>query len=162
MDIISKRSGPRDEDKGAKAHLRQNWGTIEKLADQISGGGYSKNKARIPTLGQQTSPSGSGLIFVDQATPPPADAPAPYLKISLNGRVVLADLNSGRQLHFLGQLKRQNGAVRLQLATAENGYISALDPDVLALIADLADRALGRDYGEDDLALDLKTRLSLA
>lgn len=162
MDIISKRNGPRDEDKHAKAHLRQNWGTIEKLADQISGGSYSKNKARIPTLGKQQNQPGSGLIFVDQATPPPAAAPAPYLKISLNGRVVLADLNSGQQLHFLGQLKRVSGAVRFHLATAENSFISPLDPDVLSLIADLADCALSRDYGEDELSADLKSRLSLA
>jgi len=159
MDIISKRSGPREEDKQAKAHVRQNWGTIERLADQISGGSYSANKARVS--GKKDQPEASGLIFVDQAARPRVDVPEPYLRISLNGRVVLADKNSGIQLHFLGQLKRQNGIVRFQIATKENGYISELDPDLEALILDLADKAVDRSYPEEHLCQDLKSRLSL-
>ena len=46
MDIISKKSGPRAEDQQAKQHLQRNWGTIEKLADTLSGGKYSADKAR--------------------------------------------------------------------------------------------------------------------
>ena len=159
MDIISKRSGPREEDKQAKAHVRQNWGTIEKLADQISGGSYSANKARVS--GKKTEPQASGLIFVDQAARPRVDVPDPYLRISLNGRVVLVDKNSGIQLDFLGQIKRQNGVTRFQIATTENGYISALDPDLTALILDLADKPLDRSYTEDDLSADIKSRLGL-
>jgi len=159
MDIISKRSGPREEDKQAKAHVRQNWGTIQRLADQISGGSYSANKARVS--GKKDQPEASGLIFVDQAARPRVDVPEPYLRISLNGRVVLADKNSGIQLHFLGQLKRQNGIVRFQIATKENGYISELDPDLEALILDLADKAVDRSYPEEHLCQDLKSRLSL-
>ena len=159
MDIISKRSGPREEDKHAKAHLRQNWGTIEKLADQISGGSYSANKARVG--GKKDQPQAQGLIFVDQAARPQVDVPDPYLRISLNGRVVLVDKNSGIQLHFLGQLKRQNGIVRFQIATEANGYISALDPDLEALILDLADKAVDRSYPEEHLFRDIKSRLSL-
>ncbi|MEO7380172.1 MAG: hypothetical protein ABIV25_00345 [Paracoccaceae bacterium] len=159
MDIISKRSGPREEDKHAKAHVRQNWGTIEKLADQISGGSYSANKARVG--GKKDGPQASGLIFVDQKARPRVDVPEPYLRISLNGRVVLVDKNSGIQLHFLGQLKRHNGVVRFEIATKANGYISALDPDLEALILDLADKPVDRAYTEDSLSCDLKSRLSL-
>ena len=159
MDIISKRSGPREEDKHAKAHVRQNWGTIEKLADQISGGSYSANKARVG--GKKDASLASGLIFVDQAARPKADVPEPYLRISLNGRVVLADKSSGIQLHFLGQLKRHNGVVRFQIATKSNGYISPLDTDLQALILDLADKPLDRSYEEADLSRDLKSRLKV-
>ena len=62
---FSKRSGLREEDKRAKAHVKQHWGTIEKLADQISGGSYSTNKARASA--RKEKPQASGLIFVDQA-----------------------------------------------------------------------------------------------
>jgi len=159
MDIISKQSGPRQEDRQAKAHVKQNWGTIEKLADQISGGTYSANKERAKRKNEQ--PQAAGLIFVDQAARPAVDVPDPYLRISLNGRVVLVDKNSGIQLHFLGQLKRQNGVVRFQIATKENGFITALDPDLEALILDLADRPMDRSYTEDALSRELQSRLGL-
>jgi len=159
MDIFSKRSGPREEDKQGKAHMRQNWGTIEKLADQISGGSYSANKARANAKKQ--GPQASGLIFVDQAARPGVDVPEPYLRISVNGRVVLVDKNSGIQLHFLGQLKRQNGVVRFKIATKENGFISPLDPELEALILDLADKLIDRRYAESDLSSDLKSRLTV-
>ena len=162
MDIFSKRTGPREEDKQAKAHISRNWGTIEKLADQISGGSYSANKTRASVLNPQAGQPSSGRIIIDQAVRARADTPEPYLRISQNGRVVLVDKNSGRQLHFLGQLKRHNGTVRFVIATAENGFISPVDPELFALIGDLADAPLGRDYTEVDLGRDLKTRLSLA
>ena len=161
MDIFSKRSGPREEDKHAKEHLQRNWGTIEKLADQISGGGYSKNKARTSGLDSKASQQGSGLIFVDQAARPTADVSVPYLRISMNGRVVIADKNSGLQTHFVGQLKRMNGQTRFQIATAENGYITPLDAGMFELICDLADKTLGSDYSEDQLSDDLKSRLCI-
>ena len=158
MDIISKRSGPREEDKHAKENLRRNWGTIEKLADQISGGSYSANKARTAAAAE---PQKSGLIFVDQAARRSTDDAEPYLRISVNGRVVLADRNSGLQLHFLGELKRRNGEVRFVVATAANGYISPLDPDLEERIGGLANQLVDRSYDEDDLFQDLSVRLDL-
>ena len=58
-------------------------------------------------------------------------------------------------------MKRQNGIVRFQIATKENGYITELDPDLKALILDLADQAVDRTYPEEHLCQDLKSRLSL-
>ena len=157
MDIYSKKSGPREEDKAAKQHLQRNWGTIEKLADTLSGGKYTADKVKKAAPG----PQAQGLIIVDQARARLPDAPVPYLRISTNGRVVLADTSSGIQLHFLGQLKRVNGVVRFILATAENGFFSPLDPDILAKIADLADLTINRDYSEDDLSEAIQTRLAI-
>ena len=157
MDIHSKKTGPRAEDEQAKRHLSRNWGTIEKLADTLSGGKYSADKARRADPG----PQAQGLIIVDQARARLPDVPVPYLRISTNGRVVLADTSSGIQLHFLGQLKRSDGAVRFSLATAENGFISPLDPDLAAKIADLANVVVNRAYSEDDLAADLRARLDM-
>ncbi len=157
MDIHSKKSGPRAEDQQAKQHLQRNWGTIEKLADTLSGGKYSADKARKAAA----PPQAQGLIIIDQARPRLADVPVPYLRISSNGRVVLADTSSGIQMHFLGQLKRVNGAVRFVIATTENGFFTPLDTELYEKIADLADVTVNRDYCEDDLAQDIKTRLQI-
>lgn len=158
MYINSRASGPREEDKRAKEHLRRNWGTVEKLADTLSGGKYSADKAKKTA----PPPQAQGLIIIDQAMPRLPDAPVPYLRISVNGRVVLADTSSGIQLHFLGQIKRVNGEKCFVIATRENGFFSPLDQDLVEKIADLANLALNRDYVEDDLANDIKERLQIA
>ncbi len=158
MDIISKKSGPRAEDQHAKQHLQRNWGTIEKLADTLSGGKYSADKAKKAAA----PPQAKGLIFVDQARPRLADNPVPYLRISTNGRVVLADTSSGIQMHFLGELKRVNGEVRFTIATKENGYFTPLDDEMAEKLADLANLPVNRSYSEDDLAQDIKRRLHIA
>lgn len=157
MDIISKKSGPRPEDRQAKEHLQRNWGTIEKLADTLSGGKYSADRARKAAPG----PQASGRIFVDQSRPRLPDVPEPYLRISVNGRVVLADAGSGLQLHLLGHLKRSNGADVFVIATTENGFVTALDAAIHDKIADLANVAISRSYSEDDLAEDIKSRLQI-
>jgi hypothetical protein len=157
LDIFSKKSGPRAEDVQARKYLQSNWGTIEKLADTLSGGKYSADKARRAAPPSQPK----GLIIVDQAGPRVADDPEPYLRISSNGRVVVADAHSGVQMQFLGQLKRTDGAVRFVLASAENGFISPLQPDVQAMIEDLEGKVINRGYSEEDLAKEIKTRLGI-
>jgi hypothetical protein len=158
LDIYSKHSGPRAEDQQARQHLQRNWGTIEKLADTLSGGKYSADKAKKAA----PPPQAKGTIFVDQSRPCMAGAPQPYLRISVNGRVVVADMTSGVQLHFLGQIRRISGEVRFVIATAENGFFTPLDADMHDKIADLADRCIVRNYTEEDLETDLKTRLGMA
>jgi hypothetical protein len=157
MDIISKKTGPRREDEQAKRHINQNWGTIEKLADQISGGRYSADKARKSA----PPPQASGKIIIDQAAPATPNEAKPYLRISVNGRVVVADQNSGRQLSFLGQLKRVGGVMRFMIATKENGFFTPLDDDTYDLIGDLADKVINREYSEKDLEQALQTRLNM-
>jgi hypothetical protein len=83
------------------------------------------------------------------------------LRISMNGRVVIADTSSGIQMHFLGELKRVNSEKRFVIATKENGYFTPLDNEMAEKIADLADRPVNRNYSEDDLAQDIKTRLQI-
>ncbi len=158
MDIHSRLSSERPEDRQAQAHIKRNWGTIEKLADTLSGGKYSADKAKKAA----PPPQAQGLIIVDQARPRVADVPVPYLRISMNGRVVLADTSSGIQLHFLGQIKRVNGVQIFVIATTENGFISPLDDAIGDKIADLDGLTIQRGYSEDDLASDIKTRLQIA
>lgn len=158
MDIISKKSGPRREDVQAKQYINQNWGTIEKLADQISGGRYSADKAKKAA----PPPHASGKIIIDQAARAAPDEVKPYLRVSMNGRVVVADLNSGRQLTFLGQLKRVAGVMHFVIATKENGFFSPVDDETYALIKDLADKVVNRSFSEKDLEKELQTRLRIS
>lgn len=158
MDIISKRSGPRREDERAKQHINRNWGTIEKLADQISGGRYSADKAKKAA----PPPQASGKIIIDQAAPAAPDAVKPYLRVSVNGRVVVADWNSGRQLNFLGQLKRVSGVLHFVIATKKNGFFSPVDEETYDLISDLADKVINRSFSEKDLEQELQARLKIS
>jgi hypothetical protein len=157
LDIFSRQNEPRAEDRQAKDHLRRNWGTIEKLADTLSGGKYSADKAKKAA----PPPQAQGLIIVDQARPRLPDVPVPYLRISINGRVVLADAGSGVQMHFLGQIKRVSGVATFVLATSENGFIAPLAQELCDKLADLANRPISRGYSEDDLAEDIKARLQI-
>lgn len=158
MDINSRLNSQRPEDQRAQNHLRRNWGTIEKLADTLSGGQYSANKARQAA----PPPQAQGLIIIDQSAPRAADVPVPFLRISMNGRVVLADVSTGVQLHFLGQIKRVNGEQRFVLATAENGFITPLESDLSEKLVDLANRPVNRGFPEDALAEEIKMRLQIA
>jgi hypothetical protein len=158
LDLYSRFSATKPEDKRAKEHLQRNWGTIEKLADTLSGGKYSQDKARKAA----PPPQAQGLIIVDQAAPRKPDEAVPYVRVSLNGRVVLADSNTGVQLAFLGEIKRFNGERCFFIATAENGFISPLEPEIVEKIADLALRVINRAYPDDELADDIKARLEIA
>lgn len=157
MTIISKKSGPRREDEQAKRHINQNWGTIEKLADQISGGRYSADKARKAA----PPPQASGKTIIDLTAPAAPDVVKPYVRISVNGRVVVADKNSGRQLNFLGQLKRISGLMCFVIATKENGFFLPVDEETYDLIGDLSDRTINLNFSEKDLGLELETRLNM-
>ncbi|MBL4767566.1 MAG: hypothetical protein JKY94_07600 [Rhodobacteraceae bacterium] len=157
MDIISKQTGPRREDVQAKQHISRNWGTIEKLADQISNGRYSADKAKKAA----PPPQASGKVIIDQAAPAAPDVIKPYLRISVNGRVIVADVNSGRQLNFLGQLKRVGGIIRFVIATKENGFFSPVDDETYDMISDLGGKIVNRSFSEKDLELELKARLNI-
>lgn len=156
MDIINKRDGPRREDIEAKRHIKQNWGTIEKLADQFSGGTYSASKIK------KKPPQASGLIISDLgAGKSVSEQPKPYLRITLNGRVALLDLNTGLQMHVLGQITRKAGRSVFLLATKENGFFSRLEPDLHAQLAELEGTTIDTDFTEEALSQKLKNLLDL-
>lgn len=157
MDIFSKRDGPRSEDVRAKRMIAENSQVIRKLADQISGGGYTamqQQKAQKP-------PQPKGLIIHDLGGARDASDPEPYVKVSLNNRVVLADKRSGRQLHLLGEIRGSFPAPRFVLATAENGFFSPLPEDVSGALAELDGTQITRDFGEKQLAAGIAQHLGL-
>lgn len=157
MDIFKKRDGPRPEDVRARRLINENAATIQKLADQISNGGYSamqKNKAKEP-------PKPRGLIHHDMAVPAAAQDPEPYVRISLNDRVVLACKRSGRQIQLLGEIRRAFPDRKFVIATAERGYITPVSEDVLTAIGHLDEAVITSDFSEKDLAAKLEQCMGL-
>ncbi len=151
MDIISKRSGPRREDEGARRLISENRGTIERLADQLSSGAYSARKSKA----SPAAPEASGLIVSDLAAPRRSDAPKPYVRISPNRRVVIVDETTSRQMHHIGDLRRIDGRMVLVLATKANGFFTALEPDLSEALVSLDGAALDAVRTEAALAAEI-------
>ncbi|WP_315901075.1 hypothetical protein [Leisingera daeponensis] len=135
VDIFSKRDGPRLEDVKAKRLLSENAGTIRKLADQISNGGFSRMQAEQARRKQEPKPD--GLIIHDMKARVTSDVPEPYVKVSLNNRVVLVDKSTGRQMQMLGEIRGNFISKKFMLATKENGFFSPLEGDTAAALAHL-------------------------
>lgn len=159
MDIFSKRDGPRQEDVRAKKLLAENSGTIRKLADQISNGGFSR--ARAEQARRNEKPKLDGLILHDLKVRSRVDVPEPYVKASLNGRIVLVDKSSGRQLQLLGEVRGNFMTKSFHLATKENGFFSPIDEETGNLIGHLDKVDITPDFTENNLAEVLETLLGL-
>lgn len=159
--IISKSDGPRREDEAARRLIQSNRGAITRLADQLSQGAYSASRAQRAAAAQGTAEQGGRSGLVAFTGPAAAPEPAPYVRISPNARVVVADAESGRQLQFLGEIRRRDGARVFILATRENGFIAPAEPVFRTALADLDGRTLDADFDEDDLASEIGRRLAL-
>ena len=157
VDIFSKRDGPRLEDVKARRVLTENAGTIRKLADQISNGGFTRLQA--DQARRNSTPRPDGLIIHDLKATSRVDVPEPYVKVSLNNRVVLVDRSSGRQLQMLGEIRGNFLAKSFVLATRQNGFLSPLDDDMFAAIGHLDGASLSETFSEDDLAQSLESLL---
>ena len=157
VDIFSKRDGPRLEDVRARRVLKENAGTIRKLADQISNGGYSRMQAEHARRNETPKPE--GLIIHDLKATSHVDVPEPYVKVSLNNRVVLVDRSTGRQLQMLGEIRGSFLSKRFVLATRKNGFLSPLSEEMFAVIGHLDDAEVSDAFTENDLATTLKELL---
>ena len=155
VEIISKRDGPRREDAAFRRLLSENRATITRLADQFSGGAYSAGKAAKP------KPEPRGLIFHDMSAAAAAQEPLARVRVSLNGRVIIVDENTSRQLHHLGQITTRGGNETFVLATSENGFFAPLEEQIAVFIADLDNRVLSGDCSEDWLVAEISHRLEL-
>jgi hypothetical protein len=154
--IISKRDGPRREDVEIRSFLDRNRPTIDGIANRLTGGGWAE--MRNPKPAPQPEPSGT-LWY----TPPsrPSEA-APYVRISVNGRVVVADLSSGRQLQFLGAVAGRGAERHFVLATRENGFFDPIEEAAGQALGELDGVLLPDAETEDLLKQEISTRLGLA
>ncbi|RAI04284.1 hypothetical protein DLJ53_07525 [Acuticoccus sediminis] len=155
--IISKSDGPRRDDVAAKRFIEQNRSTITRLADHLTQGAYSANRAAEQARVLVEPPSAGG-----GRAPVSIDNPVPYVKLSPNGRVLLVDLNTARQLEFLGEVRRRDGRSAFVLASAANGFISALDEDTAARLADLDGMLAEGREGSEALKHEIARKLGLA
>ena len=156
VDIISKRDGPRREDVPLKQLIEQNRGTITRLADQISGGSYSASKMPQP------KPQAQGLIIHVGSSRQTAAEILPTIRVSMNGRVIAVDFNSGRQLHHIGDLRRRDGVDVFVLATKKNGFIAPVDEAIAESLAGLDGARVDAAYTEDRLAADIGLKLGIS
>ncbi len=156
VDIISKRDGPRREDVAAKRLIEKNRPTIARLADQLSGGGYSA--MRQPPK----PPEPDGLVIHDLAGARPAESQHPdYVRISLNGRVALVDGGTSKQLHFIGEIRGGDNGETFFLATKQNQFFAPLDDEIVKYLAELDQRPINENFSEDDLSAYISERLGL-
>jgi hypothetical protein len=155
VEIFSKRDGPRREDIQVKRLIEQNRSTIVRLADQISGGGYSASRK------PRQQPKAEGLIIhVGGMTVPAAEA-KPAIQVTINGRVISNDQNTGRQLRHIGDIRNRGGEQIFVLATKQNGFFSPVDETVAEALADLDGSRLAATYTEDQLAADISAKLGI-
>jgi len=157
VEIISKRDGPRREDVAARRLIDQNRGTIERLANHLSGGDY---RARLKP---PAAPKASGFILHDMSGGARTDKPAsPYVRISLNDRVVLVDGDTGKQLHHLGEMRdMEDGRRMFVLATRENGFHFPLDEEMCRKLAGIDRKTVTDAECEEDFAAEIGERLGL-
>jgi len=155
VDIISKRDGPRREDVAARHLLKENRGTIHKMMDHLTGG-QLQSQAQKPK-----APEAEGLIIHTGRVIDQRDHERPYVRVSVNGRVVVADQETSRQLHFLGEIRGPRRARHFVLATEQNGFYARIEEELGRELADLDGRIIDRDFSEDDLAKVITERLGI-
>lgn len=153
--IISKRDGPRREELVAKDFIQKNRTKINAVANHLTGGRWQELRNPVPP--PQPQPSGK-LWYTPPGRPREAE---PYVRISLNGRVVIADLASGRQLYFVGELRGKGQSRYFALATRENGMFEALDEGLCKFLADLEGVSVPDESSEEHLERIIAGRLGL-
>ncbi len=159
VEIFSRGDGPRPQDVRLKAFLDQNRATITKIADHLTLGRYSAGKAAsaaAPEPEEKTIVHAVGGLKSGRA-----GEARPAVRATVNGRVVVVDDTSGRQLHHLGEIRRRAGKVVFLLACSENGFSAPLPDEILERLADLDQALLAPDGGEDALVGEIASRLGI-
>lgn len=160
MYIFTKNDGPRKEDAVAKHVIQRNWGTIDRLANQISAGRWNDIKqarAAKPAAAEQERKGFVGYVSTDRSAPP-----RPYVRISLNNRVVVVDEETSRQMLFLGELRRHPQGRVFCLATRANGFFDPVADDVREALAELDGRVLRTGEVDAPFKQDIAERLGFA
>jgi hypothetical protein len=155
VEIISKSDGPRREDAELRKILTENRTTITKIADHLSNGAYSARKQ------PKQAPKAQGLIFHDLSPTTAAEPPRPQVRVSLNGRVIVVDENTSRQMHHVGEIRSRNGVEFFALATRDNGFYAPVDDEIAQALSELDHIELTNPDAEEQLAADIGSRLGI-
>jgi hypothetical protein len=157
VEIFSRGDGPRPQDARLKAFLDKNRSTIVKIADHLTQGQYSAGKTANAAVSQEEPRT----IVHALGEHPRTTEPRPVVRATLNGRVVVVDDNSGRQVHHLGEIRRRGEEITFLLASAENGFSAPLPDELLDALIDLDRAALASHGGEEALVQELASRLGI-
>ncbi len=156
VEIISRRDGPRPEDVRLRALLEKNRPTITAIADQLSQGKYSASKAAKNAVAPEVEKK---MIHLVGGSAPATREARPCVRATINGRVVVVDDNSGRQLHHLGEIRRRDGEIHFVLASAHNKFPAPAPEEIVVALDDLDDAELAPDGGEEALVAEIARRL---
>jgi len=156
VEIISRRDGPRPQDARLKSLIENNRQTITRIADHLTQGGYSASKAT--KLAPAPVPERASVHFIGGAAAPTREA-RPFVRATLNGRVVVVDDETGRQLHHLGEIRRRDGALWFVLATAANRFPAPAAAEITKALEDLDAAELAVEGGEEALVAEIAHRL---
>ncbi|MGQ7846473.1 hypothetical protein ACUNV4_18475 [Granulosicoccus sp. 3-233] len=159
VDIISRKSGPRREDIEARRAINNNWPTISRLADQISSGGYSRSRKTLAEANKAPEPLQSNLHIVGAARK--EIEAEPRVRISMNNRVIVMDVRSGKQLQYLGALRVQGAQKYFALATRDNGFFATVDDATEQKLADLDGVVIESEDIQDKFIQVIGSRLDL-
>ncbi|WP_119269422.1 hypothetical protein [Taklimakanibacter deserti] len=151
--IISKGDGPYKEDAAAKRLIQENRAKIHQLANHLTAGRWQHIKENRDPL--------KNLVEARRRPRPVSGDPEPYLRISPNNRVIVMDLNSGLQMHFLGELRMAGGQTHFVLASQANGFVGPLDGDIARQLERFDGLKLTTEYPEEQLARDICRCLGL-
>lgn len=141
MDFFIKGDGARKEEKEAKRFIQRHRHVIDGLASQLTGGALPSaplapgRRAASDEASPAAASSAATVVRVFTGAPPPQTA-RPYVRIRPDGRVVVMDLSTARQLLLVGVVRGGGRLRRFELATATNGFYVPLDE---ALREDLVD-----------------------
>jgi hypothetical protein len=80
----------------------------------------------------------------------------------MNGRVIVVDFNSGRQLHHIGEIRGQGPTRRFILATRANRFFAPLEDDLADVLQDLDGAPTSDDAAEEELVQRIDARLGFS
>ncbi len=155
--IISKQEGPSKREAELKHTLKENRATIEGMAGALKRGPMA-HLAPQPSV-QAPAASGTTSVFY-RKTSSEGEA-KPYVRVSMNGRVVLVDYETGNQLHHLGDVRGKGAAARFALATKANGFYAAVDDEIGTALTSLDGRTIPDRVAEETFKADVSAALGL-
>jgi len=158
-EIMELKANPDRKAEDARKLVSENSSTIRAMTNYLTGG-RSEQPAPPPREPHTTEERAFFRRF-SASLPASRDEIKPYLRISLNNRVIIADSNSARQLHFLGELRGKNAARRFVLATRQNGFIAPLEDELREKLADLDNTFVPTETALEALSAKLNQRLGL-
>ena len=156
--IISKQEGPSRKEAELKHSLRQNRATIEGMAGALKRGPMA-HLAKPETPQVQAPASTKTVIY--RKTSSEGEA-RPYVRVSMNGRVVLVDYETGNQLHHIGDVRGKREAAKFALATKENGFFAPVADEIRDALKGLDGTLMPDRDAEEKFKTDVATALGLA